>query len=121
MAGSNASFAWAAGGLISTIHDFGRLTDALFNGELLAPGSHQTMFTFVQDSNAEVVHWGMGVYQFDSEWGPVHVTEGGAPGYTATAFRFPDQDTTILAMFNSTDTRTAYQHAVEQSLELLNS
>jgi D-alanyl-D-alanine carboxypeptidase len=119
VAGSNASFAWAAGGLISTIHDFGRLTDALFGGELLTPESHRTMFTFAPGSSADIVQWGMGVYQLDSRWGPVYVTEGGAPGYAATAFRFPDQSTTILGMFNRSDTLPAFEAAVERSLELL--
>jgi len=52
VAGSNSSFAWAAGGIISNIHDLGRLADAIFAGELLAADSYEEMFTFVADSRS---------------------------------------------------------------------
>jgi len=119
VAGSNSSFAWAAGGLIANIHDLGRLTDALFAGELLSPEAHETMFTFTPDSNNDIVEWGMGVYRLDTKWGAIDVAEGGAAGYSAIAFRFPDHDATILGMFNRNDAAPAFEFAVERSLELI--
>ncbi|MCP4963712.1 MAG: beta-lactamase family protein [bacterium] len=119
VAGSNSSFAWAAGGLITNIHDLGRLTDAVFTGELLTPEAHETMFTFTPDPKNDIVEWGMGVYRLNTKWGPIDVAEGGAAGYSAIAFRFPEHEATIIGMFNRNDAAPAFELAVERSLELI--
>lgn len=119
MAGSNSSFAWAAGGIISNIHDFGRLVDALYAGDLLTPESHEVMFTFTPGSSNEAVGYGMGVYQVETPWGLLELIEGGAAGHTASAFRFPDQNATVVGLFNRNDASSGFQAAVEKSLELI--
>ncbi len=118
LTGSNASFAWAAGGVISNIHDFGRLADAIFEGELLTPESHDEMLTFTPGTK-EGVAYGMGIYQVDTPWGSLELVEGGAAGFTASAFRFPEENATIVGLFNRNEAQAAFGFVVEAGLELI--
>ena len=59
----NLTWAWAAGGVVSTAADLARFARAVFGGELLSPASHEAMFTFVPGA-----------------WGPPRVRHGRVPG-----------------------------------------
>ena len=116
---SNTSYAWAAGGIISNIHDVGRYADALFSGELLQPESYTEMFTFIPDSNIEGKYWGLGVAQRDVPVGQVYAATGEAAGYEAKIIRIPDLNVTIIGLFNRTQADPAYDFIIENGLGLL--
>ena len=116
---SNNSYAWAAGGIISNIHDVGRFADALFSGELLQPDSYTEMFTFIPDSNIEGKYWGLGVARRDVPVGQVYAATGEAAGYEAKIVRLPDQNVTVIALFNRTQADPAYDFIIENGLSLL--
>lgn len=116
---SNNSYAWAAGGLISNIHDVGRFADALFSGELLQPETYAEMFTFIPDSTIEGKYWGLGVAQRDVPVGQVYAATGEAAGYEAKIVRIPDLNVTIVALFNRTQADPAYDFIIENGLGLL--
>jgi D-alanyl-D-alanine carboxypeptidase len=118
LAGSNSSFAWAAGGLISTVDDVGRLAEAIFTGELLTDGSYVEMFTFVPDPHRDDRDYGMGVFRIRTPAGAVNVISGGAGGYTATGIHHEDSATTIVGMFNRNDADPALEAMVDEVLEL---
>jgi len=116
---SNSSYAWAAGSIISNMHDLGRYADALFSGELLQPESHKEMFTFIPDSNIEGKYWGLGLVQRDVSGGQVYAATGEAAGYEAKIVRIPDLNVTIIGLFNRTQADTAYDFIIENGLGLL--
>ncbi len=118
LAGSNSSFAWAAGGLISTVDDFGRLADAIFTGELLSEESLAEMLTF-RTGERPGIGYGMGLYLVDTPWGELQMVEGGAFGFTATGFRFPEDDTTVVGLFNVNDAQPAFEFVTAASRELV--
>ncbi len=118
LTGSNASFGWAAGGLISTIEDLGRLAEAIFTGELLTADSHAEMFTTVPDSNREGINWGLGVVRIETPGGNIDVISGGAAGYTAIGLRFAEQNTTIVAIANRDSADPAFEALAEAALAL---
>ena len=121
MSGSNSnnSYAWAAGGIISNIHDVGRFADALFSGELLQPDSYTEMFTFIPDSNREGKYWGLGLAQVDAPAGQVYATTGEAAGYEAKIIHLPDLNVTVIALFNRTQADPTYDFIIENGLGLL--
>ena len=119
MSGSNNSYAWAAGGIISNIHDMGRFADALFSGELLQSETRTEMFTFIPDSNIEGKYWGLGLAQRDVPIGQVYAATGEAAGYEAKIVRIPDLNVTIIALFNRTQADPAYDFIIENGLSLL--
>ncbi len=119
MSGSNSSYGWAAGSIISNIHDLGRFADALFRGELLQPESHADMFTFIPDSNIEGKYWGLGVAQKDVPIGQIYAATGEAAGYEAKIIRIPDLHVTVIALFNRSGADSAYDFIIENGLGLL--
>jgi CubicO group peptidase (beta-lactamase class C family) len=117
---SNNSYAWAAGGIISNIHDLGRFADALFSGELLQPESYAEMFTFVPDSTKEGKYWGLSLAQVDAPAGQVYAATGESPGYEAKIIRLPDSNVTIIVQFNQFPTDpAAFDFIIENGLGLL--
>ena len=116
---SNSSYAWAAGSIISNMHDLGRYADALFSGELLQPESHTEMFTFIPDSHREGRYWGLGTAQVDTRTGQVYAVTGEAGGYEAKIVRIPDLNVTIIGLFNGMQAEAAYDFIIENGLGLL--
>ena len=117
VAGSNSSFAWAAGGIITTVHDLGRLAEAVFTGELLTDDSYDEMFDFIADPLREDRDYGMGVFRVRTPAGSIHVISGGAGGYTATGIRIEDAGITIVGMFNRNDADVALEAIVGEVFE----
>ncbi|MFI6325607.1 serine hydrolase domain-containing protein [Nonomuraea sp. NPDC050556] len=75
------SWAWAAGGMVSTTSDLHRFLGALLGGRLLAPAQQKEMFTTVSTEGADWVsntRYGLGVYSQKLSCG---VTLWGGGGY----------------------------------------
>lgn len=59
----NQSFAWAAGGIVSTTSDLNRFFGALLGGRLLPPAQQREMFTTVATQNwIPDTRYGLGVF-----------------------------------------------------------
>jgi CubicO group peptidase (beta-lactamase class C family) len=99
----NLTWAWAAGGLVSTAADLARFARAVFGGELVSPASLAEMFTFVPGGGAGLgagVGFGMGVLRVPTPHGELVGMDGGAAGGTATMMRLPRADVTVVALVN---------------------
>jgi D-alanyl-D-alanine carboxypeptidase len=99
LAGTNASWAWAAGGIISSAADLARFADALFTGALLSPESGLRMFTF-QDHGAGELTFGFGVLRVDTPAGRIFGTDGDSGGYSAMLARVPEAHMTAVILQN---------------------
>ena len=96
----NLTWAWAAGGVVSTAADLARFARAVFGGELLSPAAHQAMFTFVPGTWGRL-EFGMGVYRVPSPNGELIGMDGGGAGGTSTMIRLPAADVTVVALANA--------------------
>jgi D-alanyl-D-alanine carboxypeptidase len=95
----NLTWAWAAGGVVSTAADLARFARAVFGGELLSPAAHAAMFTFVPGAQGRL-EFGMGVYRVPSPNGELIGMDGGGAGGTSTMTRLPGADVTVVALAN---------------------
>jgi D-alanyl-D-alanine carboxypeptidase len=77
----NQSFAWTAGGMISTTGDLSRFFSALLAGRLLPPAIQREMFTTVDTSGSNWIpdtRYGLGVFQQTLDCGVTVWGNGGA-------------------------------------------
>jgi CubicO group peptidase (beta-lactamase class C family) len=96
------SWAWTAGGIISTTKDLLRFARAVFSGELLSEASFTQMLTFVPSSQPgnEGLEWGMGMYRFSTANGHTAGMDGGSAGFTSHMARHIEGDVTVVALAN---------------------
>jgi D-alanyl-D-alanine carboxypeptidase len=99
LAGTNASWAWAAGGLISSAGDLARFADALFSGALLSPESMTQMFTFRNHGDG-TTGFGLGVLRADTPAGRWYFLSGGSGGYATLVARVPEAHLTAIVLQN---------------------
>jgi D-alanyl-D-alanine carboxypeptidase len=92
---TNVSWAWAAGGMVSTLADMGRFARAAYGGELLAPDSFAAMFTVPPGGG-----YAMGLGAGRSPHGEVTGLIGSGGGFTASMYRLPADDLTVVVMLN---------------------
>lgn len=96
---SNASWAWAAGGMISTLDDLATFSDAVFTGELISPESFAKMFTF--DPKTQLgPQLGLGVYRADSPAGTILAMDGGSAGFNSDMIWLPDLGISLVMLAN---------------------
>lgn len=96
------SWAWTAGGMISTTKDLLRFAGAVFSGELLSEATFTQMLTFVPSSQPgnEGMEWGMGMYRFSTANGHTVGMDGGSAGFTSHMARHIEGDVTVVALGN---------------------
>jgi D-alanyl-D-alanine carboxypeptidase len=112
----NLSFAWGAGGMVSTGEDMGRFARALFGGELLRPDTLAAMQTFDSGHGglgASHFAYGLGMMQDVMSVGPgldgqprpeyqgmVHGHTGGLTGYRTAMWYLPENGAVIVVGLN---------------------
>ncbi|WP_208611445.1 serine hydrolase domain-containing protein [Streptomyces bungoensis] len=79
------SWAWAAGGMVSTARDWQRFLTALLSGELLPEAQMKQMRTTV-DAPEEGGGYGLGLMKVDTPCGTVWGHTGGLPGYSSEIY-----------------------------------
>jgi D-alanyl-D-alanine carboxypeptidase len=86
--GINPNWAGAAGGVVSTAHDWDRFLTALLSGRLLPPAQLRQMKTMVpvDPAHPSAGSYGLGLAQLDTPCGPVYGHTGGIPGYRSDLF-----------------------------------
>jgi D-alanyl-D-alanine carboxypeptidase len=140
----NMSFAWGAGGMVSTAEDLGRFARALFGGELLQPQTLATMLTFDSGHGglgASNFSYGLGVMQDMMSIGPalngqprpdgqavVQGHTGGLTGYRSTMWYLPASGSVVVVGLNqmyydpniivtaTMDTLLAYHEQMNQAV-----
>ncbi|MGH2549305.1 MAG: serine hydrolase domain-containing protein [Thermomicrobiales bacterium] len=95
---TNLSWAWTAGGIVSTIGDLAIFAGAVFSGVLLQPESYDLMFAF-DDVTGAIVE-GMGLYSFASPFGQIVGMDGESAGFSSCMFHVPEAAVTIVALAN---------------------
>ena len=94
------SWAWTAGGLISTADDLARFNDALFGGELLAPELMRELLISVDTDEGG---YALGVQTWDTPCGPAWGHEGDFPGYHSIVMTALDGQRQAVVLINSDD------------------
>ena len=98
LTGSNASWAWTAGGMVSTLDDIATFSDAAFTGSLLSPESFAEMFTFIPGKPG--FEQGLGVYRVDSPAGTVLAMDGESAGFSSYMVWLPDLGVSLVMLGN---------------------
>jgi CubicO group peptidase (beta-lactamase class C family) len=95
----NLSWAWAAGGMVSTTTDLARFARAVFSGELLSAESFAAMFTVVPGA-APGLESGLGIYTSETANGTLVGSDGSGAGYNSAMMRLPEADVTVILLIN---------------------
>ena len=93
------SWAWTAGGVISTAEDLSRFYGALLGGRLLPPALLQQMLTTVQLD--PVFGYGLGVFSIRTVCGTIWGHNGGVPGYNSFASNSRDGKRNLVMMVSA--------------------
>jgi D-alanyl-D-alanine carboxypeptidase len=96
----NPSLAWAAGNIVSDMDDVARFYRALLGGRLLAPAQLAEMKTRT-DIVPGVAAYGMGVFVFETDCGPIWGHSGGIPGFGNELFSSEDGTRQYGMMINA--------------------
>jgi D-alanyl-D-alanine carboxypeptidase len=97
---SNASWAWTAGGMVSTLDDLATFSAAAFSGSLLSPESFAEMVTFVPEKPGAQWGWGFGIYRRDSPAGTMMAMDGESAGFSSAMVWLPDLDVSLVMLGN---------------------
>jgi len=112
---TNTSWAWAAGGMVSTAADLLTFGQALFTGELLDQASFAEMSAFGPDGE------GMGLYGGETPSGDILLNDGNSAGFTSFLVRVPDESLTLVLLTNTgtpiVDPGTVVIVAIQDALE----
>jgi D-alanyl-D-alanine carboxypeptidase len=97
--GANPSWAWAAGGAISTVGDLTTYVQALVGGRLLNPATQQVRMASIRPTDPahpDGGGYGIGI----AEFGPLIGHDGQIPGYMTFAGQDPTTGLTIVIATN---------------------
>ncbi len=123
LSGIDPSWAWAAGGIVSTLGDLAAFTEALFAGELLSPDRQSLMFDFLPPvwvrGDGEVMAFGLGLMRRQTEFGPAIGHEGAGAGFQTMLYRLPDLGITMVAMTNSSGQKITLEAVFQDVIELV--
>ncbi|MFZ4896244.1 serine hydrolase domain-containing protein [Plantibacter sp. Mn2098] len=96
----SSSMVWTAGGVVSSIGDMQRFTQAMASGALLAPGTYKKQWANPVPLGGDSPAWqsyGIGAMQL----GPLRGQYGAIPGYLSAAFADPVSGLTVVVMLNN--------------------
>ncbi len=94
------SWAWTAGGLVSTTEDINKFYADLLGGKVLAPAELQDMTSWVDTSWPTIPEYGLGLAgrKFGSRLGTGH--EGSVWGFVSASFHFTDPAAMVSVLIN---------------------
>jgi D-alanyl-D-alanine carboxypeptidase len=96
---TNTTWAWSAGGIVSTASDVLRFADALFAGKLLGPEMQREMMpSGAAQADGSTV--GFGLFGGPTPHGPAIGNDGGSAGFLSKMISYPDQGLTVVALTN---------------------
>ena len=91
------SWAWAAGALISNLHDLRIWAKAVATGTLLSPAIQRQRERFIPVGVLPPVRYGFGLYEVNGWVGH----DGRVPGYESLTMYLPAQEATMVILTNS--------------------
>jgi D-alanyl-D-alanine carboxypeptidase len=95
------SFAWTAGGVVSTPRDLGTFMRAWVRGELASDAAMAAVMDFrTCDIMGEGVQYGLGIDRVDTEFGEAYGHGGLHFGYATSTYDLPDADMTFSIVDN---------------------
>jgi D-alanyl-D-alanine carboxypeptidase len=98
--GSNLSWVWTAGGMVSTTADLMRFAPAVYSGDMLSQDSFAEMFTFGPGKRPGLEE-GMGIYRIGTPNGQLVGMDGVGPGFIASMMRLEEGDITVVTLVNT--------------------
>ena len=123
LSGIDPSWAWAAGGIVSTLGDVAAFAEALFAGELLSRDRQSLMFDFQPPSwvraDGQKLEFGLGLMRRQTEFGPAIGHEGAGAGFQTMLYRLPDLGITMVAMTNSSGQKITLEAVFQDVIELV--
>lgn len=97
------SVVWSAGGMVSNAADLLAFSEALFGGKLLGDDMLAEMTTPVALPDGSDGIYGFGLVTVQTDWGPYYWHNGKVNGYTSYFGYFPERDTTVTALVNTSN------------------
>lgn len=95
------SVPYAAGSLCSTAQELVTWAHALESGKVVSPESYKLMTTPVKTQDPKAPPYGFGLSPNEFEGHPTVEHSGGINGFAANLVRFPKDDLTVVALFNT--------------------
>ena len=94
------SWAWTAGGLVSSIDDLTKFYEDLLDGKVLAPAELQEMKAMVDTTWPSIPEYGLGLAErkFGARRALGH--EGGVWGFVSASFKFTEPAATVSVLIN---------------------
>ncbi|MFJ9519858.1 serine hydrolase domain-containing protein [Kitasatospora sp. NPDC101801] len=93
----NPSWGWAAGAMISDLHDLHRWAKVVATGTLLSPATQAQREKFVPVPNFDGAGYGLGLFRTHGWVGH----NGSLPGYQSVTMYLPEQDATMVILLNT--------------------
>jgi len=107
----NASQAWTAGAIVSTVEDMALYTEALASGALFSDPDSLAQMTAFQEVDplkfGLMTGYGLGVGVIPLEAAEAWGHTGGTPGYASLIMTIPEKDTRIVYLTNSSNCNVA--------------
>ena len=123
LSGVDPSWAWAAGGIVTTIGDLAGFSEALFTGELLSPDHQQALIDFQPPSwtraDDQVLDFSMGLMRRQTDGGPAIGHEGAGAGFESMMYRLPDLGITIVAVTNSSGQKATLESVFQGVIDVV--
>jgi D-alanyl-D-alanine carboxypeptidase len=110
--GLSRTWAWAAGGMISTAEDLARFHRALLHGRLLRPSLLRQMLTTVPTDGG--LRYGLGIATLDLPCGSVIGHDGGDAGTQTWVLSTTDLRDQVVMMVNAQDDATVQGLALDR-------
>lgn len=102
----DASVAFAAGGLYSTVRDLYLWNEALANGRLLSADSRRQMFTIYPEAAGYGAHYGYGVVISEKFGQPLYYHGGGIKGFATAIQRYPQSNVCVVVLSNEEEIKS---------------
>ncbi|MGW1993725.1 serine hydrolase domain-containing protein [Embleya sp. NPDC001921] len=93
----NPSWGWAAGAMISDLHDLRRWAKVVATGTLLSPATQAEREKFIPVPNFDDAGYGLGLFRTHGWVGH----NGSLPGYESVTMYLPEQDATMVILLNT--------------------
>jgi len=96
----DATTAWSAGGLYSTVHDLTLWSDALAQGKLLNSESTERIYRVYPETILQGMHYGYGIVLAERFGHKLQYHSGGITGYNSVLQRYPDLRVVVAVLSN---------------------
>ncbi|MEL6813676.1 MAG: serine hydrolase [Cyanobacteria bacterium J06598_3] len=90
------------GGIVSSVADLARFSEALNNGELLSPTTYQQMQAESVGGEDDITRTGLGIDVVSTDYGTLIGHDGGFPGAAAAMYALQGENISVMTLENRT-------------------